>query len=228
MKSRKKLVVVSALLLGIISSGCSVSTDETTEARSHNENTEVVEDESDEGSEAQIDDTTTESEDYTANMDLATANAFESGLGYLEFTAFSREGLIEQLSSSYGEGFTEEQAITAVSAIEEYGLVDWNDQAVKSAQSYLDFSAFSRNGLIDQLSSEFGEQFTQEQAEYAVTYLENNGLVDWNEQAVKSAQSYLEFSSFSRQGLIDQLSSEYGEQFTQEQAIYAADQIGLN
>lgn len=32
---------------------------------------------------------------------------------------------------------------------------------------------------------------------------------------------------FSRDRLIDQLSSDYGSQFTVEQATYAADQLGL-
>jgi hypothetical protein len=47
------------------------------------------------------------------------------------------------------------------------------------------------------------------------------------ENALRSAESYLEFAGFSRQGLIDQLSSEYGDQFTVEQATFAADTLGL-
>lgn len=70
--------------------------------------------------------------------------------------------------------------------------------AIKSAQSYLSFSAFSRKGLIGQL--EF-EGYSNSDATYAVDSLN----VNWNEQAAKSAAQYLEFSSFSRQGLIDQL-----------------------
>ena len=42
---------------------------------------------------------------------------------------------------------------------------DWNEQAAKSAAAYLDYSAFSRSGLIDQLVY---EGFTQAQAEYGV------------------------------------------------------------
>lgn len=97
------------------------------------------------------------------------------------------------------------------------------ENALESAQSYLDYSAFSRLGLIDQLSSEYGEGFAVADATWAVDYLK----VNWNEQAVKSAKSYLEYSAFSRQGLIDQLSSPYGEQFTVAQATYAVNQIGL-
>ncbi len=44
--------------------------------------------------------------------------------------------------------------------------MEWFEQAAKSAQTYLDFMAFSRSGLIDQL---IFEGFTPEQAEYGVT-----------------------------------------------------------
>jgi len=99
-------------------------------------------------------------------------------------------------------------------------LTPSQEQAIRAAQSYLDFTAFSRQGLIDQLSSEYGNQFSVEDATFAV----DSSNTDWNAQAVKSAQSYLEFSAFSCQGLIDQLSSEYGSQFTVEQATHGARQ----
>ena len=107
------------------------------------------------------------------------------------------------------------------------GATKSQEQAIKSAKSYLEYSAFSRQGLIDQLSSEYGEKFPIEDATYAVDYLESTGQVDWNEQAAKSAANYLAYSSFSRQGLIDQLSSEYGEKFTPEQAEYGVTKAGL-
>lgn len=98
--------------------------------------------------------------------------------------------------------------------------------AIKSAQSYLKYSAFSRAGLIEQLTSEYGEGFETDEAEFAIAYLEDNNLVDWNEQAVESGKSYLSHSAFSKAGLIEQLTSEYGEGFTQEEAEYAANQVG--
>ena len=42
------------------------------------------------------------------------------------------------------------------------------DNALASAQDYLDYSAFSRQGLIDQLSSEYGSGFEVEDATWAV------------------------------------------------------------
>ena len=66
--------------------------------------------------------------------------------------------MVEQLEY---EGFSHEQAV--------YGAdncgADWNEQAALMAQEYLDYSSFSRDGLIEQL--EF-EGFTRQQAEYGV------------------------------------------------------------
>lgn len=89
--------------------------------------------------------------------------------------------------------------------------------ALKKAHSYLDFTAFSYQGLIEQLEY---EKFSHEDAVYAA----DNCGANWNEQAAKKAQSYLDFTSFSRDGLIEQL--EY-EGFTHEQAVYGVDSVGL-
>ena len=107
----------------------------------------------------------------TAGMDVATKNAYRSAQSYLDLKGFSKQGLIDQLSSEYGEGYTVEQATAAVQAMEDAGEVDWNEQAVKSGQSYLDMKGFSRDGLIQQLSSEYGDKFTVEQATYAADQL---------------------------------------------------------
>ena len=88
--------------------------------------------------------------------------------------------------------------------------------ATASAQSYLSWGAFSRAGLIDQLSSKYGEGYRKADAVYAV----NHVRVNWRKEAVQSAKSYLSWGSFSRAGLIDQLESPYGEQFTHRQAVY--------
>ena len=85
-------------------------------------------------------------------------NALESAHQYLNYTAFSYTGLIEQLEY---EGYTHSEAVYAA----DHCGADWKQQAVKMARQYLDYSSFSRSELKDQL--EF-EGFTSEQAEYAV------------------------------------------------------------
>lgn len=90
---------------------------------------------------------------------LGESNALSKALSYLDYMAFSAQGIKEQLQF---EGFTENEAQYAV---DNCGA-DWNEQAAKKAQSYMKYSSFSRQGLIDQLKF---EGFTQEQAEYGVT-----------------------------------------------------------
>jgi Host cell surface-exposed lipoprotein len=102
-------------------------------------------------------------------------------------------------------------------------LTAGQEQAVGSAQDYLAFSAFSHDGLIDQLSSKAGDGYPLKDAVFAVNHIK----VDWNKQAVRSAKDYLDFTHFSRQGLIDQLSSEAGDQYTVAEATYAANHVGL-
>ena len=48
--------------------------------------------------------------------------------------------------------------------------------------------------------------------------------MDWNEQAAQTAADYLEYSSFSRSGLIDQL---LYEGFSQAEAEYGVNTTGL-
>lgn len=90
------------------------------------------------------------------------------------------------------------------------------DNAIDSAESYLDYTSFSRQGLIEQLQF---EGFTLADATFAVEYIEAANGVDWNEQAVNSASSYLDYTSFSLSGLIEQLEF---EGFTPSQAQYGA------
>lgn len=102
--------------------------------------------------------------DPYAGETLSQKNARKSAARYLEFAGFSRLGLIDQLESEYGEGFSHQDAVYGVDSLN----ADWNAQAVRVAESYLEFEPFSRQGLIEQLSSEYGSQFTYDQAVFAV------------------------------------------------------------
>jgi hypothetical protein len=101
-------------------------------------------------------------------------------------------------------------------------LTNQQQNAVRSAREYLNLTAFSRQGLIDQLSSAYGDKYSVQDATIAVDSLN----VDWNAEAVQSAKDYLKLTAFSCQGLIDQLDSPYGEKFTVAQATYGAQQAG--
>lgn len=80
-------------------------------------------------------------------------------------TGFSRDGLIEQLSSSFGSGYELADATIAVDSLN----VDWNENAAKSAQQYLSMTGFSCRGLIEQLSSSYGSKYTVSEATYGAT-----------------------------------------------------------
>jgi len=100
-------------------------------------------------------------------MSGAEQQAVDSAQSYLaEGQGFSNSGLLNQLTSSAGEGFTEANAEFAIN----YLKPDWNAQAVDSAKGYLaDGQGFSRSSLLDQLTSSSGEGFTEAQAEYAIS-----------------------------------------------------------
>ena len=126
-----------------------------------------------------------------------------------------KEKFISQ-SIDAGKTIYESDSITIVKSLGKKPTVS-QVNAVKKAESYLSFSAFSRKSLIEQLEY---EKFSHEDAEFAVDHI----TVDWNEQAAAKAKSYLSFSSFSRDGLIEQLEF---EGFTREQAEYGVTQNGL-
>src|SRR5919202_3860671 len=67
------------------------------------------------------------------------------------------------------------------------------EQALGAAQDYLDTQAFSRAGLIDQLSSSFGSGFSKADANWAVDHL----TVNWNEEALRAGKEYLSTQHFS-------------------------------
>lgn len=94
--------------------------------------------------------------------------------------------------------------------------------ALKKAASYSETMHMSKVGLYDQLTSEYGEKFSPEAAQYAV----DNVKADFKKNALEKAKSYQETMSMSPEGIRDQLVSEYGEKFTPEEADYAIQNLG--
>jgi hypothetical protein len=73
---------------------------------------------------------------------------------------FSREGLIQQLDSSAGSGFSVADAKFAVNHI----TVNWDQQAALAAKGYMQMGGFSRSSMVQQLESSAGSGFTHAQA----------------------------------------------------------------
>ncbi|MEG0181591.1 MAG: Ltp family lipoprotein [Bacilli bacterium] len=93
--------------------------------------------------------------------------------------------------------------------------------ALRKAKTYSDTMSMSKAGLYDQLTSEYGEKFSQEAAQYAI----DNVNADWKGNALKKAKTYQEGMAMSPSAVYDQLVSEYGEKFTAEEAQYAIDNL---
>jgi hypothetical protein len=100
--------------------------------------------------------------------------------------------------------------------------VNWITEAVQAAKQYLQTEAFSQQGLIDQLDSPDGGEFSVNDATVAVDSL----TVNWNTEAVQAAKQYLQTEAFSCNDLIAQLDSPDGGEFTVAQATYGAQQAG--
>ena len=94
--------------------------------------------------------------------------------------------------------------------------------ALKKAESYSDMMHMSKQGIYDQLVSEYGEQFSPEAAQYAIDNLQ----ADYNANALEKAKAYQDNMHMSPEAIRDQLVSEYGEKFTQEEADYAVANLG--
>jgi hypothetical protein len=154
------------------------------------------------------------------SMTGSQQQAVDSAEGYLsDGQGFSKQGLLSQLTSTAGDGFSKSDAEFAI----EYLNPDWDAQAVDSAEGYLGGGqGFSEQGLLQQLTSTAGEGFTEAQADYAISDLHP----DWDAQAVDAAKGYLgEGQGFSRSSLIQQLTSSYGNGFTEAQAEYAVNKV---
>lgn len=92
-----------------------------------------------------------------------------------------------------------------------------NRSALTKAETYSDMMHMSKAGIYDQLTSDYGEGFSAEAAQYAV----DNVNADWNQNALEKARTYQDDMAMSPNAIHDQLTSDYGEQFTQSQADYA-------
>lgn len=89
--------------------------------------------------------------------------------------------------------------------------------ALVKAGTYAGMLHMSKAGVYDQLTSEYGEKFAPEAAQYAV----DNVVADWNANALAKARTYQDTMAMSPAAIYDQLVSEYGEKFTPEEADYA-------
>jgi len=131
--------------------------------------------------------------------------------------------LIGSFGESSGQtGSTNEANIQApTSSTEKSNIPAEYKSALIKAGSYATIMHMSKRGVYQQLTSEYGEKFTPEAAQYAV----DNVKADWNANALIKARDYQNIMHLSPARIHDQLTSEYGEKFTQAEADYAIEHL---
>ena len=93
--------------------------------------------------------------------------------------------------------------------------------ALAKAQMYVNLMHMSKARLYTQLTSSYGERFSEEAAQYALEHVK----ADWKENALRTAENYSRTMHMSKARIYDQLTSEYGEKFTQEEAQWAMEHL---
>ena len=93
--------------------------------------------------------------------------------------------------------------------------------ALKKAETYSKTMNMSKQGIYDQLTSQYGEKFADDAAKYAIDTIK----IDWNANALAKAKSYQQKMNMSENAIYDQLISQYGEKFTTTEAQYAINHL---
>ncbi len=119
-------------------------------------------------------------------------------------------GEVSNSSASSDTGVAAEFKPVSLKFAEQKRATASQRNALRAAESYLEYTAFSKKGLEKQLKF---EGYSSAAARYGASNVHAN----WNQQAAKAAKSYLEYTSFSRSGLVQQLEF---EGFTSSQAQY--------
>lgn len=153
-------------------------------------------------------------EDTPEDLELAKVLVEER----LEQHPWSRKSLMDTMCRLPG---TAVLSCDEVEAALELMDVDWNENALRSAQRYVEFQYLSKSVLYEQLTHPYGAAFTPEQADYAMKHL----YVDWRQIALKAAKQRREESELSDEELFDYLSDPDLGGFTEEEARWALEQL---
>lgn len=147
---------------------------------------------------------------------LATQSAYSNAIN--EATSPSTSTVSSSDSSTASDSSTSASASgSSSSAAADTSVSAEYRNALTKAQQYSDTMHMSKQGIYDQLTSEYGEKFPADAAQYAI----DNVKADWNANALAKAKLYQDQGSMSTSAIHDQLTSEYGEKFTQAEADYA-------
>lgn len=189
--------------------------------------------------------TTNKTSNISNNIKNITTKIEKAKITVADFSQMSKEevqnwcnenkvkcNIIEDYSETIPKGAFVSQSINANSTMNESDKVTViyslgkkptmeQQNALKKAETYSSAMHMSKSKIYDQLTSEYGEGFTAEAAQYAI----DNIVADWNANALAKAKSYQTTMNMSKQRIYSQLISEYGEGFTNTEAQYAIDHL---
>ncbi len=137
-----------------------------------------------------------------------------------EYSPSVKKGNFISQSISANTKIHEGDKITVVYSLGKEPTIE-EKNALAKAESYSSLMYMSKAKIYDQLTSNYGEGFDKEAAQYAI----DNIKADWNYNALQKAKSYQSTMNMSKKRIYEQLISEYGEQFTKSQAQYAIDHL---
>lgn len=133
----------------------------------------------------------------------------------------------EQTNGKYQEWFdtstkgTSDSSTTSSSSSTDDSMTRDQKAALKQAEFYSEYLHSSKKDIYHQLTSEYGNKFSEDDAQYAIDHLK----ADYNKNALESAKTYAKSLNMSTREIYDQLVSEYGGRFTPSEAQYAIDHL---
>lgn len=137
-----------------------------------------------------------------------------------EYSDTVKKGSFVRQSTAAGTTIHEGDFISIVYSLGKEPTMEYKN-ALKKAETYSEIMHMSKKAIYDQLTSEYGEQFPADAAQYAIDNIKAN----WKANALEKAKVYRDEMSMSKSAIYDQLTSEYGEQFTKSEAQYAINHL---
>ncbi|WP_224759795.1 Ltp family lipoprotein [Staphylococcus schweitzeri] len=162
---------------------------------------------------------------YVANLDSSSESDKSDSI--TDKDEENHEKAKEQTNGKYQEWFdtstkgTSDSSSTSSSSSTDDSVTRDQKAALKKAEFYSEYLHSSKKDIYHQLTSEYGNKFSEEDAQYAIDHLK----ADYNKNALESAKTYAKSLNMSTREIYDQLISEYGGRFTPSEAQYAIDHL---
>lgn len=162
---------------------------------------------------------------YVANLDSSSESNKSDSI--TDKDEENHEKAKEQTNGKYQEWFdtstkgTSDSSTTSSSSSTDDSMTRDQKAALKQAEFYSEYLHSSKQDIFHQLTSEYGNKFSEDDAQYAIDHLK----ADYNKNALESAKTYAKSLNMSTREIYDQLISEYGGRFTPSEAQYAIDHL---